>query len=621
MPEKLKEKKNFNLLYLLLIFWVFLLVQDLFLTQAKTEAIPYSQFIEKLDQKKIESLTVGQERIEGTLLVPDAPKPPATVPVKKFWTLRTEDPTLVDRLTRAQVKFEAVRESTFVRSMASWVIPILVMVTIWSFFMAKAGGGMRGQMFPIGKSKVRVYVEKDIETRFKDVAGVDEAKAELQEVVSFLKDPAHYNRLGGRMPKGLLLVGPPGTGKTLLARAVAGEAGVPFFLINGSEFVELFVGLGAARVRDLFEQARSQAPCILFIDELDALGKMRGVSAISGAANDEKEQTLNQLLAELDGFDPSKGIVLLAATNRPEVLDPALLRSGRFDRQVLIDKPDRKGRVEILNVHMKKIQLAAEINADEIASLTTGFSGADLANLVNEAALTATRRKADSVTNGDFTEAIERIVAGLERKSRILNPEEKRRVAFHEMGHALVAIAFGEGETVHKVSVIPRGMGALGYTIRRPSEDRYLVSRKELEHKVSVLMGGRSSELFFLGEMSTGAADDLDKATDLARAMVTRFGMSDTLGMITYDREVSPFLTQLPTVRAFDYSEETAQGIDREVRGIVDRAFSKATQIIHRYKGFIEDGVAELIIHETLNEEQIRQLWLKHREDEVQMIA
>ncbi|MGK5088814.1 ATP-dependent zinc metalloprotease FtsH [Bdellovibrionota bacterium FG-2] len=618
----MQKKKNFSLLYLLLIFWVFLLVQDLFMTQGKSEAIPYSQFVEKLDQQKIESLVVGQERIEGTLLVAEPAKPPATVPVKKFWTLRTEDPTLIDRLTRAKVKFEAVRESTFIRAIASWVLPILVMVTIWSFFMAKAGGGgVRGQMFPLGKSKVRVYAEKDIETRFKDVAGVGEAKAELQEVVSFLKDPAHYNRLGGRMPKGLLLVGPPGTGKTLLARAVAGEAGVPFFLINGSEFVELFVGLGAARVRDLFEQARSQAPCILFIDELDALGKMRGVSAISGGANDEKEQTLNQLLAELDGFDSSKGIVLLAATNRPEVLDPALLRSGRFDRQVLIDKPDRKGRVEILNVHMQKIHLAAEINADEIASLTTGFSGADLANLVNEAALTATRRKADAVTNADFTEAIERIVAGLERKSRLLNPEEKRRVAFHEMGHVLVALAFGEGETVHKVSVIPRGMGALGYTIRRPSEDRYLACRKELEHKIAVLMGGRSSELHFLGEMSTGAADDLDKATDLARAMVTRFGMSDTLGMITYDREVSPFLNPLPSMRAFEYSEETAEGIDREVRGIVERAFSRATQIVHRFEGFVNDGVKELIVHETLNEEQIRNLWLKHRDDEIKMIA
>lgn len=567
--------------------------------------VPYSQFLAYLSEQKVESVKIVGDRIEGSLKNPGKDQP------AKFMAIKVEDPNLADKLMKAGVRFEAARQNTALLTLLSWVMPLLLIMAFWWFIMSRAGK-TQGQLFSLGKSRAKIYVERDLKVRFNDVAGVDEAKAELQEVVQFLKDPSKFNRLGGRMPKGLLLVGPPGTGKTLLARAVAGEAQVPFFSINGSEFVEMFVGLGAARVRDLFKEARSHAPCIIFIDELDAIGKARGIAAVTGGANDEKEQTLNQLLAELDGFDSSQGVVLLGATNRPEVLDPALLRSGRFDRQLLIDKPDRKGREAILKIHLKKIQMREEVSIEKIAALTVGFSGADLANLVNEATLIATRRGAEKVEEKDFTEGLERIVGGLERRSRVLSPEERKRVAYHEMGHTIVSLALSRDQAVHKVSIIPRGIGAIGYTMSRPVEDRYLLDRDELERKMATLLGGRAAEKIFFKEVTTGAADDLDKATDIARAMVTRYGMSESLGLLTYDRPRSPFLDGKVLEHNHDYSEETARAIDQETLSIVNRAFDRALETLKRYRAALEEGAHLLLERETLDEHTLREIWTKH---------
>ena len=456
-------------------------------------------------------------------------------------------------------------------------------------------------------SAFRRNMEKDTKVTFADVAGVDEAERELQEIVEFLKEPQRYGRLGARAPKGVLLVGPPGTGKTLLARAVAGEAGVPFFSISGSEFVEMFVGVGAARVRDLFEQARQKAPAIIFIDELDALGRARGISPVSGG-HDEKEQTLNQLLSELDGFDPSAGLILLAATNRPEILDPALLRAGRFDRQVLVDRPDKAGRIQILRVHLKKVHLAPDVDPEQIAGLTPGFSGADLANLVNESALLATRRDAEAVALADFTEAVERIVAGLEKRNRLLNPFERGVVAHHEMGHALVAMSLSGVDPVHKVSIIPRGIGALGYTIQRPLEDRFLMTRAELEKKLTVLLGGRAAEHLIFGHVSTGAADDLAKATDIARSMVTRYGMDERLGHATYEVEQHRFLDLALPRESHQLSEETTRTIDASVRDIVNGAFERALALLKERRSVLEAGARKLLKQETLDQIELATL-------------
>jgi cell division protease FtsH len=462
-----------------------------------------------------------------------------------------------------------------------------------------AMGGLGGGLMQVGKSRAKIYVEKDTKVSFADVAGVDESKAEISEVVDFLKNPQAGGRLGARLPKGILLVGPPGTGKTLLARAVAGEAGVAFLSISGSEFVEMFVGVGAARVRDLFEQARKLAPCIIFIDELDALGRARGAGPMMGG-HDEKEQTLNQLLVELDGFDPSSGIVLLAATNRPEILDPALLRAGRFDRQILVDRPDKKGRIQILEVHVKKVKLAPGVRLEEVAALTPGFTGADLANLVNEAALLATRRGADAITTEDFTVAIERIVAGLEKRNRILNARERRTVAYHELGHALVALSLPGQDPVQKVSIIPRGIGALGYTLQRPIEDRFLMSRQELEDKMTVLLAGRAAESLVFTEISTGAADDLQRATDIARSMVTRYGMDEKLGQAAYETDRGTFLGQPIEGGGRRFSEETAREIDVSVRALIDRAFDRAREILGRRRAELERLAKVLLEKETL---------------------
>jgi cell division protease FtsH len=517
---------------------------------------------------------------------------------------------VADFLAKYKIKYSAEHDSGWLKAILSWVVPTALFVGIWVFVIRRmqTGIGPGGGLLAIGKSKARIYLEKSTGVNFADVAGVDEAKAELKEIVEFLKEPEAHSRLGARLPKGILLVGPPGTGKTLLARAVAGEAGVAFFSISGSEFVEMFVGVGAARVRDLFEQARSHAPCIIFIDELDALGRARGSFNMGG--HDEKEQTLNQLLAELDGFDPKTGIVLLAATNRPEILDPALLRAGRFDRQVLVDRPDKKGRAEVLAVHVRKVKLAASVDMDQVAALTPGFTGADLANLVNEAALLATRRNGESVTLDDFTQAIERIVAGLEKRSRILNAKEREIIAAHEVGHALVAMALTGSDPVQKISIIPRGIGALGYTMQRPIEDRFVMSQAELENRLAVLLGGRAAEMLRFASVSTGAADDLRKATDIARSMAARFGMVPELGAVSYDSESSTFLTPVPGMIAAPpwYSDATAAKIDSAILRIVDAASKRAREILELNRSLLESTALKLLERETLGPEELEPL-------------
>jgi cell division protease FtsH len=593
---------HINFWYVIAAVFAMLLIQDIYLESRKLTPIPYSQFEQLLSEDKVKEVWISQNQIQGTLkeALPDG--------TKDFVTTRVQPPELAENLTKHGVTYSGVIESHWLADLLSWILPAVFFVGIWMFAIRRMGQGGLGGLMQIGKSRARIYVEKDTKVTFADVAGVDEAKQELVEIVNFLKDPKTYGRLGGRAPKGVLLVGPPGTGKTLLARAVAGEAGVPFFSISGSEFVEMFVGVGAARVRDLFEQARQHAPAIIFIDELDALGRAR--SAFVGGGQDEKEQTLNQLLAELDGFDPSSGLVLLGATNRPEILDPALLRAGRFDRQILVDRPDRRGREQILAVHLKKVaKLGADVKPEQIAALTPGFTGADLANLVNEATLLATRRNAEAVMMTDFTEAIERMVAGLEKRSRLLNPLERRVIAYHELGHAMVGLALPGTDTVHKVSIIPHGVGALGYTIQRPTEDRYLMTRAELENKMAGLLGGRASERLVFAEISTGASDDLARATDIARAMVLRYGMSDALGNVTYDRDRSPFLQpNVPMPQERIYSEGTAEAVDRAVRQLVDGAFDKAFGILKQNRALLDRTAAALLESETLEEPAIERL-------------
>src|SRR5215471_1333604 len=597
----MEKKQQIHFWYVIAAVLLMLFIQSLYLQSTKLTPIPYSRFETLLDQNKINEVAITQNRIQGTLKEPDADG------LKDFVTTRVQPPELAQNLDKHGVTYSGVVENHWLRDLLSWILPAIFFVGIWMFAIRRMGQGGLGGLMTIGKSRAKVYVEKETKVTFADVAGVDEAKDELVEIVNFLKNPIGYGRLGGRPPKGVLLVGPPGTGKTLLARAVAGEAGVPFFSISGSEFVEMFVGVGAARVRDLFEQARQHAPAIIFIDELDALGRARG--AFVGGGHDEKDQTLNQLLAELDGFDPSSGLVLLAATNRPEILDPALLRAGRFDRQILVDRPDKRGREQILAVHLKKAKLAADVNPEQIAALTPGFTGADLANLVNEATLLATRRNADAVTMSDFNNAIERMVAGLEKRNRLLNPLERRVVAYHELGHAMVALALPGTETVHKISIIPHGVGALGYTIQRPIEDRYLMTRAELEHKMAGLLGGRAAEQLVFGEISTGAADDLAKATDIARAMVLRYGMSDALGNVAYDRDRSPFLQpNIPVPQERSYGEATAHAVDRAVRELVDRAFAQASAILQKNRVLLDRTAAALLATETLDEPEIERV-------------
>ena len=597
------KKQTWNIGYWAIALMLMLLLQDAWQSASQVEPVPYSEFEKALAEGRIADVTISDRRITGRLKSADGRK--TTLVATRV------EPDLAARLEKYNVPYTRLVDNTFLRDLLSWIVPALVFVGLWFFVIrrfAEKQGGMGGLM-SIGKSRAKVYIQTDTGVTFADVAGVDEARQELEEVVDFLKHPKEYGRLGAHIPKGVLLVGPPGTGKTLLAKAVAGEARVPFFSISGSEFVEMFVGVGAARVRDLFEQARAKAPAIIFIDEVDALGRARGAFPGLGG-HDEKEQTLNQLLSEMDGFDASVGLIILGATNRPEILDPALLRAGRFDRQVLVDRADKKGRLDILKVHVRKVALDPALRLDEVAALTPGFSGADLANLVNEATLVATRRKADQVTLADFTAAIERIVAGLERKNRVLNPKERESVAFHEMGHALIALAQAGSDPVHKVSIIPRGIGALGYTIQRPTEDRYLMTRNELEHKVAVLLGGRAAEKLVFGQLSTGAADDLAKATDIARDMVTRYGMDESLGYIAFEPQRSQML-DLPAGMmpgGSTVSEDTRKRIDDAIRGIVMGGFDRATAILGLNREVLERSARALLEKETLDEVAIRSL-------------
>ncbi len=598
----MNKTTRFNLAYVVFAAIGVVLLHNAWVATQMVAPIPYSDFQKYLKEKKIKEVVVSATDVRGEFTEPIDGK-------SRFITTRV-DSDVAALLEEHKVAYSGQIESPFLATLLSWVLPILLFFAIWAFFarrMAERMGGPGG-MLSIGKSKAKIYVEADTKTKFTDVAGVDEAKAELEEVVEFLKDPKSKARLGARMPKGILLVGPPGTGKTLLARAVAGEAAVPFFSISGSEFVEMFVGVGAARVRDLFEQARAKAPAIIFIDELDAMGRARNAMPGMGG-HDEKEQTLNQLLVELDGFDPTSGIVLLGATNRPEILDPALLRAGRFDRQVLVDRPDRIGRAQILKVYLPKIRAAEDVDPDAVAGLTPGFAGADLANLVNVAALVATRRGAEQVTMADFSAAIERIVAGLEKKNRLLNLREREIVAYHEMGHALVAAALPGCDPVHKVSIIPRGIGALGYTIQRPTEDRFLMTKEELLRKMSVLLGGRAAEQVVWGHWSTGASDDLARTTDIARSMVARYGMVPELGHIAYDRDRQGFLGQpgmTPGERA--YSEQTAQAIDTAVRTLVEEAFATAVGVLQTNRDLLERSARLLLEKETLDEHELAAL-------------
>ena len=595
--SELDKQKAWHLGYWLL---ALLLLQNFWHGAGETQAVTYSEFEKALRDGRVASVTVTDQMVTGQLKSAEAGKT-ALVAV-------LVPPELASRLERYEVPYGRLIESSLLRDIMSWTLPTLLFFGLWYLLFHRLAGkqGGMGGLLSIGKSHAKVYLQTDTGVTFADVAGVDEAKHELEEVVDFLKHPQEYGRLGARIPKGVLLVGPPGTGKTLLARAVAGEAGVPFFSISGSEFVEMFVGVGAARVRDLFEQARLKAPAIIFVDELDALGRARG--ALSGmGGHDEKEQTLNQLLSEMDGFDGSVGLIILSATNRPEILDPALLRAGRFDRQVLVDRPDRKGRIDILKVHVRHIKLDAGVQLDEVAALTPGFSGADLANLVNEATLVATRRKAEQVTLPDFTAAVERIVAGLEHRNRVLNPKERQAVAYHEIGHALVALAQRGADPVHKVSIIPRGIGALGYTIQRPSEDRYLMTRPELEQKMAVLLAGRAAEKLVSGMLSTGAADDLAKATDMARDMVTRYGMDEALGYVSFE-PLHPTMLDLPAGLVPPQSRaspDTLTRIDAAIRAIVMAGFDRATAILTDNREVLERGARALLEKETLDEAAI----------------
>lgn len=595
------NRQQFHFWYFIAAVLLFSILQSVINSKQSFTEIPYSEFQNQLASNNIERVQISDSRIVGEYKSADH------YGNLHFSTNRIPQ-DLAQELATYEVEYGGVIEKpSVVGTLLSWIVPPLIFVGIWLLIMKRFAGklGGMGGMTNVGKSKAKVMLQEDTGVTFDDVAGVDEAKIELVEVVNFLKDPQSYGRLGAKVPKGVLLVGPPGTGKTLMARAVAGQAGVPFFSISGSEFVEMFVGVGAARVRDLFEDARKRAPAIIFIDELDALGGARAASPIGG--HNEREQTLNQLLVELDGFDATSGVVLLAATNRPEILDPALLRAGRFDRQVLLDKPDKVGRLAILAIHLKHIQCHNDVNPEEISALTPGFTGADLANLANEAALLATRRNADSVSMDDFNSAIERIVAGLEKRNRLLNPKEREIVAYHEIGHALVSMVLPESDTVHKVSIIPRGIGSLGYTISRPTEDRFLMSRTELDNKITILLAGRAAEMIIFKHLSTGASDDIAKASDIARGMVTRYGMDTKLGSVAYEtQEGTNLLGNVQTKK--DYSEATALTIDNSIREIIEYNANRAQKILQQNESVLEVAAKTLLEKETLDEAELKEL-------------
>ena len=596
---------SMNSLWGALIFFALLLLLQNMLANPSAQQLPYSEFKAALRQGQIQSVQIGKHTIRGTRLLPREPHPYESTEDAdamrsvRFTTVRVDDPELIRELETHQVPYKGQYENDGWNNLLSWLLPIALMVALWSFLLRRMGAGGQG-LLNFGKSRARIYAEQETGVSFADVAGVDEAKEELQEIIDFLRQPQKYAALGGRIPKGVLLVGPPGTGKTLLARAVAGEASVPFFSISGSDFVEMFVGVGAARVRDLFQQAQDKAPAIVFIDELDAVGKARGLNPMQ--QNDEREQTLNQLLAEMDGFDPRKGVIILAATNRPEILDAALLRAGRFDRHVVVDRPDLRGRLEILRLHAQTIRLAEDIDLEAIAARTPGMVGSDLANVINEAALLAARHGKTVVTMEELDEAIDRILAGPQKKSRIMAPEEKKRVAYHESGHALVAEMLPTTDPVRKVSIIPHGIAALGYTQQQPMQDRYLYTQDELLDRITVLLGGRAAEMLIFHDLSTGAQDDLQKASDLARRMVTLFGMSEQLGpYVVEQRPQSVFLPNGPTSPQ-TYSEATARAIDQEARQIVDRMAQRALHLLEMHTATLETLAQYLLAHEVIDQ-------------------
>jgi cell division protease FtsH len=593
------KKTQFSIFYVLIALLVILGLQW-YLGGGMSNDIPYSDFKKDLAAGTVKEVVISPTDIQGVVTTSAGQSTP-------FHTVRVDDPNLMQQLTDKGVKVTGKAQGSFLGNILSWILPLAIMFALWNFFMMRMGSGGPG-VLSIGQSKAKLVADMGAKRiTFNDVAGIDEAKDELQEVVDFLKTPRRFEDLGGRIPRGILLVGAPGTGKTLLAKAVAGEAGVPFFSISGSEFVEMFVGVGAARVRDLFSQAASKAPCIIFIDELDALGKARGYSPVGGY--DEREQTLNQLLTEMDGFDTRKGVIIMGATNRPEILDPALLRPGRFDRQVVVDRPDLVGREAILNVHIKGVKLSGDVDLHVIAQRTPGFVGADLANIVNEAALLAARRSKTEVHMSEFDEAIDRIVAGLEKKKRLISPREKRIVAYHESGHAIVGHSLGSSDAVQKISIVPRGIAALGYTIQLPTEDRYLVTKKELEEKLATLLGGRVAEEIFFNDVSTGAQNDLFKATDIARAMVKEYGMSSRMGLTTYERPHNPFLkgdSYFPTEK--EYSEKIAAEIDEEVKNILQEAHESARSILEQKRETVEQLASLLLEKEVVDREEFVRL-------------
>ncbi|SPD74465.1 ATP-dependent zinc metalloprotease FtsH [uncultured Desulfobacterium sp.] len=596
----MEKQHKFSIWYVLIGIWIVLILQNFIHSSFAIKTIPYSRFLQLLKENKVAEVAITANQIQGKLKA-DGTENSRDV---MFNTVRV-DPEISNLLDQYKVTFKGEIESTFLKELISWVFPMLVFFGIWMLFMKRMAGQQTGFM-TLGKNKAKVYMESDLNISFQDVAGVDEAKQELVEVIDFLKEPKKFTELGGKMPRGILLVGPPGTGKTLLAKAVAGESHVPFFNLSGSEFVEMFVGLGAARVRDLFAQAKLKAPCIIFIDELDALGKARGIGAVGG--HDEREQTLNQLLVELDGFDPQLGVILMAATNRPEILDPALLRPGRFDRHILVDRPDKNGREDILKVHLKGITTVKNLDTEKLAAMTPGMVGADLANLVNEAALLAVRRNKKKVGMPEFEEAIERVMAGLEKKNRLINPLEKQTVAYHELGHAIVALSLPGTDPVQKISIIPRGIAALGYTMQVPTEDRFLMRKTELLNKIATLLGGRAAEEIIFGDISTGAHNDLARATEIAQSMVKEYGMSSKVGQVYFAQEKKSRFLLTGLEGAVEYSDATAQLIDSEVREIISEQYARAQKILQQHKDVMEKAALLLLEKEKIEGAELKSL-------------
>ena len=596
----MEKHHKFSIWYVLLGVWIVLIVHNLLVSAFAIKTIPYSEFLNLLKENKVIEVAIRADQIQGKIRDEES----GTAKEIMFRTVRV-DPDTSKLLEQYNVPFKGEIESRFLADLFSWLIPIFIFFGIWFFLMKRMTGQQPGFM-TLGKNKAKIYMQEDIDVRFEDVAGVDESKQELMEVVEFLKDPGKFTEIGGKIPRGTLLVGPPGTGKTMLAKAVAGESGVPFFSMSGSEFVEMFVGLGAARVRDLFEQATKKAPCIIFIDELDALGKARGFGAAGG--HDEREQTLNQLLVEMDGFDPNIGVILLAATNRPEILDPALLRPGRFDRNILVDRPDKQGREAILKVHIKNIKAEENLDVGALAGMTSGMAGADLANLVNEAALLAVRRGKKKAGMPEFEEAVERVVAGLEKKNRLINPKEREIVAYHEMGHAIVASSLPGTDPVKKISIIPRGIAALGYTMQTPTEDRFLMNKSELLNRIATLLGGRAAEEIVFEDISTGAHNDLARATDIARSMVKEYGMSAKVGQIYFAREKRNQFLNMPMEGAVEYSEATAELIDNEVREIINNQYKRTVEILMEKRDILDQGAELLLEKEKIEGDELSAL-------------